>query len=216
MSDATTHDQYLVGHGKCGAVGVFTAETPLPLRRGARVLIETTRGAEVGEVLGPASLRQARLLGTVSAGKLLRSLTPEDEARQSDRRAVEKAIFEAARAWAGREGLLLEVLDVELLYHGQLAILQFVGQDAETEKFAQALEAHFGLTIRLENLTLPAAPEEEHHHCDKPDCGRESGGCTTCSTGGGCSSCGSEKVDLRPYFSHLRDQMETSKRIPLA
>ena len=68
--------------------------------------------------------------------------------------------------------------------------------------------------IRLENLSLP---KEEHEHggCDKPDCGRESGGgCSTCSTGGGCSTCGSGKTDLREYFGHLRTKMES--RIPLA
>jgi hypothetical protein len=67
-------------------------------------------------------------------------------------------------------------------------------------------------------LAVPAAPDaHEHGGCDKPDCGRTAGGgCTSCSSGGGCSSCGSSKVDLRPYFSHLRDKMEAKGRIALA
>ncbi len=209
------HDQYVVSHGRGGAVGVFTADEPMLLRRGTRVLLQTARGMEVGEVLSPATIRQARLLGATSSGMLVRAMTVDDEGRHAEHRPTENAVFEAGRAWAERDGLALEILDVELLFDGQVAILQFVGKDADTEKFAQALEERFSLTIRLENLAIPAAAEE-HHHCDKPDCGREAGGgCTTCSTGGGCSSCGSAQVDIKEYFGHLRTKMEANNRIPL-
>ena len=59
----STSDQFVVSHGKCGAVGVYTASEPLALRRGQHVVIETERGLEIGTILCPASLLQARLLG---------------------------------------------------------------------------------------------------------------------------------------------------------
>jgi hypothetical protein len=213
------HDQFIVSFGKIGALGVFTAAEPLMLRRGQAVIVQTSRGVEIGTVLCQATLRQARLLGATSSGPLLRLVSTEDEARRDERAEFERRIFETSRAWAERDGLALAILDVDLMFDGGQAIVQFVGNDADTENLAQALELHFAMAIRLENLAAPM-PEENHEHggCDKPDCGRTAGGgCTTCSTGGGCSSCSSgNKTDLREYFGHLRTKMETSQRIPLA
>lgn len=218
LSPVALHDQYVVSHGKSGAVGVFTASVPLRLERGQAVIIQSPRGMEIGAVLCPASLRQARILGAVSSGMLHRPLSREDETRRDGLCTREQAIFETSRAWARRDGLALEILDAELLFDGALAILQFVGAEADTEPFAQALQQQFGVTIHLENLAAPLPDKDEDHHggCDKPDCGRSAGGgCSTCSTGGGCSSCGSAKIDVSDYFSHLRTKMETHKRIPL-
>ena len=214
---ATAHDQYLVSFGKSGAVGVFTAPEPLVLKRGCRAIVQTSRGIEIGAVLHPATLRQARLLGAVASGAIIRPSTPDDLAQRAEQAGIERSLFDASRAWTQREALSLEILDVDLLFDGVQAILQFVGEDASTERFAEALEAEFGIAIRLENIAGPRTPPEEEPRCDKPDCGREGssgGGCTTCSTGGGCSSCGDSKVDMRDYFSHLRTKM--NERIPLA
>ncbi|HZZ81362.1 MAG TPA: hypothetical protein VFE62_22860 [Gemmataceae bacterium] len=210
----TAHDQFIVCHGKSGILGVFTAEEPMTLARGQAVIVQTSRGAEFGSVLAPASLRQARLLGTVSAGTLLRCANPADDASRSQIAEREQQIFDAARDLSA--GTSIEVLDVDLLFQGDFAIVQFVGRDDDVDRLGQALEQRFGISVRLENVAMP---KEEHAHggCDKPDCGRSAGGgeCTSCSTGDGCSSCGSAKVDLRPYFSHLRDKMQAQQRIPL-
>jgi len=214
---AATHDQFVVSHGKSGALGVFTSSEPLILRRGQKVLVQSNRGVETGSVLCPATLLQARLLGATSSGSLLRDLTCEDEAQRDSLADIEQRIFETSRAWAARDALALEILDVDVMFDAKQAIVQFVGNETDTENLAQALEEHFALTIRLENLTAPKEEEHEHGGCDKPDCGRTaggSGGCTTCSTGGGCSTCGSGKTDLKEYFGHLRTKMES--RTPLA
>ena len=214
------HDQFVVSHGKSGALGVFTSAEPLTLRRGQAVIVQTSRGIEVGTVLCPATLRQARILGATSSGPLLRRVTRDDEAKREELAEIGQRLFETSRAWAQRDDLDLEILDVDLLFDVRQAIVQFVGKDTDTEKLAQALEKHFSMAIRLENLVTPAPAEEAHEHggCDKPDCGKTAGGgCSTCSTGGGCSSCSTgKKTDLSEYFGHLRTKMETSQRIPLA
>jgi hypothetical protein len=208
-------DQFVVSYGKSGALGVFTSSEFLFLRRGQRVLVKTSRGTEVGSVLCPASIMQARLLGASSSGLLLRVLTLQDESDHDRLAGIEQSIFETGRAWAKRDGLELEILDVNVLFDGAIAIVQFVGNDAGSKSLAEALEQRFALAVRLENLTA-AKEEHEHFHCDKPDCGRANGGdgCTTCGAGGGCSTCGSGATDLREYFGHLRAKMES--RIPLA
>src|SRR5205085_809109 len=153
---------FVVSFGKSGALGVFTADEPMILRRGSAVIVQTDRGVEIGMVLCPASLRQARILGATSSGQLLRRVTPADDARRADIADLEQRIFETSRAWAERDALALEILDVDLLFDGSPAIVQFVGKDTDTENLAQALEQHFALAVRLENLAAPAPPEENH------------------------------------------------------
>ncbi len=211
---ADAHDQFVVSHGKSGVIGVFTALEPTVLGRGQSVVVQSNRGVEIGAVLGRATILQARLFGATSSGTLLRRFTPQDETRRRELASLVQQIFDTSRDWAERDSLAIEILDVDLFFDGRQAIVQFVGKDTDTEVLAQALEDHFQLTIRLENLVVPVA--EEKAGCDKPDCGRTAdggGGCTTCSTGGGCSTCGSAKVDMREYFGHLRTKMEN--RIPL-
>jgi hypothetical protein len=203
-------DAYVVSHGKSGVIGVFKLAEPGSVARGQKVVVQTQRGVEVGTVLGRATLLKSRLFGAVSSGVLLRRITDADASHFANVNALALLIFEFSRAWAARACMSLEVLDVDLFFDCRQAIVQFVGNDLDTEAFAQALEGQFNLTILLENLAEPHT--DGRHGCDKPDCGREAGGCSSCGTG--CSSCGSSKVDLRDYFNHLRTQME--KRIPLA
>jgi cell fate regulator YaaT (PSP1 superfamily) len=209
-------DQFVVSFGKGGAVGVFNAPAPLLLRRGDRVIVHTPRGTEVGSVLCAATIRQARLLGATASGSLLRPLSAEDEQRLPELAQLAQQVYDAGRCRVQQDQLALEILDVEVLFDRNQAILQFVGEAADLDEFAHALERDFDLEVRLENLAQPgAADTHEHGGCDKPDCGRNAGGCTTCSTGGGCTSCGSSKVDMRQYFAHLRDKMEKDQRRPL-
>jgi cell fate regulator YaaT (PSP1 superfamily) len=210
LAELETTDQFLVGYGKSGAVGVFASLDGVPLRRGTTVVIQTARGLERGSVLGPATLRQARLLGAVSSGSIVRRASAEDERQQAAVTRRGHVIFEAARARLAAAQLDIDLLDVDLLFDARLAVLQYVGGASDLDDFAAALQAEFSVEVRLENLTLPA----EKRGCDKPDCGRDAGGCSSCSSGGGCSSCGSAKVDMRDYFGHLRTQME-QRRTPL-
>ena len=209
-------DQFVVSHGKSGVIGVFTLTSAVTLARGQKVIVKTNRGIEIGEVLGPASVQQARLFGATSAGILLRPYSSEDESRRLELAQLEQQIFDDARTRVARDVVEIDILDVDLFFDGIQAIVQFVGKDTDTEKLADAIERDFRLTIRLENLAVAPAPDEHdhEHRCDKPDCGKEGGGgCTSCSTGGGCSSCGSGKVDIKEYFGHLRTKMES--RVPL-
>ena len=219
---AAVADQYVVAFGKSGGLGCFTVVEAIELSRGDRVIVQTGRGVELGEVLGPATLRQARLIGALAAGDILRRCTLEDDADQARLRRQADVLFEACRVRAADMGLPLQILDVEMLLDGRHAIVQFVGgAEADAAKLAEAQASDSALEIRFENLAAPAQPDPDEHGqggCGKPDCGRTdggSGGCTTCGSGGGCSSCGAGKADLRPYFAHLRDRMEAQHRTPL-
>src|SRR5262245_32182846 len=187
-------EHYLVAHGKNGALASFAVETPMQLRRGDRVVLQTNRGLEAGEVRGQASVRQARLLG-VGAGVILRRFGDADEEARTAGQLQAQNLFETGRNLAHNFGLAIEIHDVEVLHDGRQATVQFVSPaTADLERFALELGRACDLQVLLENLALP----EETHGCGKPDCGRSAGGsCSTCGSGGGCSSCGSHKADMR-------------------
>ncbi|MCI0685301.1 MAG: hypothetical protein L0Y71_24650 [Gemmataceae bacterium] len=221
---AVVSDQYVVAFGKSGGLGCFTVIEPLELERGDQVVVRTPRGLELGEVLGQATLRQARLIGAQASGDILRRASGEDRAAMPRLQQQAEDLFAATRAAAARLALPVQILDVEMLLDGRHALVQFVGGgDADVTKLVETLSIQGSiqgeLQIRFENLAGPHVEHDDHSHggCDKPDCGRVNGagGCATCATGGGCSSCGSGQPDLRAYFAHLRGKMEETHRIPL-
>jgi hypothetical protein len=215
MIDADeSFEQYVVTFGGDAAVGCFTAAEPIALHRGDAVVLRTPRGVEVGEVLCPATIRQARLLGAQMRGDLLRPMDASDRRQIERLRARSREILDTATSLAGDFESLV-VLDAELLFDGEQAVVQVLHPDPEgLISFVEALRARTGVEVRLSNLAAPLPAEPVDIGCGKPDCGRGEGGCTSCESGG-CSSCGSEKVDLRPYFAHLRSQMEASQRVSL-
>jgi hypothetical protein len=208
--------EYLVSYGKSAALARFLSATAEPLLRGDRVVLQSDRGLTLGTVLCEATDRQARLLAAGISGQLLRRADATDLESDRDRRPAEERLFDAATRLAAELGLALEVLDVELALDGRCAILQVLtapGCDATALVERVAVEQR--LEVWLENLAGPASETDHHAHggCGKPDCGKgEGGGCSSCGSGG-CSSCGSG-LDLRPYFAHLREQMD-ERRTPL-
>jgi len=201
--------EYLVSHGKTGALGRFVSASPERFVRGARVVLQSERGLTLGVVLCEATPQHARLLGAAGLGQLLRRADPEDDAARRQMLGREQQIFDASRSLATELDLPMEILDSELALDGRRVILQYLlAGSCDPAALVQRLAARFEIEVWLENLAAPV-PDEHAGGCDKPDCGRANGGsgCTTCG-GGGCSSCGSSKVDMRAYFAHLRDKME--------
>lgn len=212
--------EYLATHGQSNHLGRFVSSEALDLQRGDRIVIETARGLEIGNVLCPATEQHVRLL-RVPPGRLLHQITAEDEQALTHRRRVAEQLFQSGRDLILELELDLEILDVEVLLDGRRAVLQFLGDESEAESLAEALTARCRLAVLMENLAAaPEAPAESG--CGKPDCGHgKEGGCTSCSSGGcstgGCATgCGTggTKVDMREYFAHLRGKME-AQRVPL-
>ncbi len=209
--------EYLVNHGKSGAVGRFVSAAPLGLQRGDRVVVRSRRGLEVGTVLCPANARHARLLVGVLVGELLRSAGVDDDAALVRLQPLAQRLFDDSRRLVRELDLPAEVLDVEVLLDGRAVVQHVQAAACDWEPFVAALGRH-GVDVLLEDLALPAEPEASSASgCGEPNCGRAGGGggCSTCGSGGGCSSCGSGGVDLQAYFAHLRDKMEQTQRTSL-
>lgn len=197
---------YVVQHGKSAGVGCFASKQESHFHRGDRVVVETARGLEAGDVLCPATPGKLRLLGPQLAGYLVRAFSNDDRIRVESYRQIESSFFDHVQEAIRTREWAAQVLDVDWLLDGQ-ALVQFLAHaEFDWEPIAAELGAAFGVQVRFENLALPAVPEE--HGCGKPDCGKGEGGCSTCSTGGCGTGCGTAGADLRPYFAHLREKMD--------
>ena len=211
--------EYLVNHGKSGAIGRFVAATPLTLVRGDRVVVRSQRGLEIGRLDVPGECATARLLGSVLVGELLRPANGDDLTALELLRPLTEKLFDDSRQLIRDLALPAEII-------AWRCCSMAVGRSATPAsggvclgRGGRRLRVRHGVDVLLENLALPAEPEEvaESGGCGKPDCGRVeggAGGCSTCSSGGGCSSCGSGGVDLAAYFGQF-SKMEQHQRIPL-
>jgi cell fate regulator YaaT (PSP1 superfamily) len=192
---------YLIRYGRPGFVGRFASE--LPLSRGDRAVVQGPRGVEFGEVLVAAE-------GAASFdGAVLRDATSADDAESERLQRCGQELL----ASASTTTLPLAFVDVEVTLD-HTAILHALAWDAcDATPFLDELAARFGLAVRLLDLgRTPVA--KDNPGCGKPGCGTEGGSCSTCGTGGGCStgSCSRGAVkspeELTAYFAQLRHQME--------
>jgi hypothetical protein len=211
--------EYLLNYGTTGEFGRFRAAAPLAGRRGDRAVLRTHRGLEIGVLLCPATPGHARFLPNTTVGQLLRLAGADDERRAEAMGLRAQQVFHDACRLAGELGLPLEVVDAEVMLDGEQAILHHLHWDEYDERdLVGALSRRHDLRVRLHALRVAA--ELEEHGCDRPDCGRRSGGgCGSeggCGTGGGCATCGQGKSpNMKAYFAALREQMQRRDRTPL-
>ena len=146
-------DQYVASFGKEAALGCFTAAEPIALERGASVLLRTPRGVEVGAILCPASIRQARLIGAQVRGELLRALDAVDREQLARLDNDASRLLDEARQIATTSGVGVILLDAELLFDGRHAVVQILHADADAlAGYVAALESRTGITVQLANL----------------------------------------------------------------
>lgn len=125
--------RYIVRYGALRNLGVFEPvdETIPSLQRGTRVVVQTERGTEVGEVLCLATPQACENLGVARLGKLLRVLNQEDEQHLVELRGLEQKAYTVCQRWIDRLGLAMQVVQVEHLFGGDRVVFYFVAQPPE-------------------------------------------------------------------------------------
>lgn len=196
----------LVRYGLAGRVAWFAADEPPA--RGQSVVLRTSRGLELGEVLKVEPTGKARA-GEDSVG-VFRVLRPAestdlDRSREADR--LRAARFDLCRRIADEEGWPLELVDVEPLLDLStvLHILPFEELDPAPIRARYRISCDFDVHIETLGDEPAPAPEPTPGRCGDCDCG--GGACSRkaktradaaepapkpsgCGTGSGCSSCG--------------------------
>lgn len=162
----------LVRIGAMGHIGRFRA--PLAYPRGESLVCRTSRGLELGEVMGPIDC------GTPD-GEVIRRMTQQDHLLAARLKRNADEAFAACQELLNQIDEAPVLFDVELLFDGQGLYFYFLGEappavDRLTQTLAETYDAHAQIARFSETLQQGCGP----------DCGTEQGG--GCGTDG-CSSC---------------------------
>ncbi|HKD36141.1 MAG TPA: PSP1 domain-containing protein, partial [Pirellulales bacterium] len=175
--------------GAIGNVGRFTAVDAVVYPRGARVILRTSRGLEIGEVLSSAA--DAPPHGQ-SDGSIVRRMTIEDQLLEARLERNRQEAFAACAQRIRKLGLGAVLVDVEHLFDGRSLFFYFLGEvPAELEAVTAELAEVYDAAVQFRKFADTVV-----EGCG-PGCGTADavgGECKSCSTG--CpigSACGTPR-----------------------
>jgi cell fate regulator YaaT (PSP1 superfamily) len=179
---------HLIRVGALGHVGRFRSVDATRYPRGARVIVRTGRGLEVGDVLAPAGLEPNRAR---SDGPILRGMTAQDQLLEARLQKNRLAAYAACSARLSERGIAATLVDVEHLFDGRGLYFYFLGDvpaevDALTTELATLYDSEVQFRRFAETLSAGCGPS-----CGTEDA--QGGGCGSCASGCAISAaCGSK------------------------
>src|SRR5260370_28616447 len=133
-----------------GHLGWFVAREPGDYGRRQRVVVQTNRGLETGEIMTPAGQFAPEAGDNDPAGELLRSMTPEDEFQERALRQGEQRTFEDCRRLLAERNMPVALLDVEQLLDGEKILFYFLGDPpAEMADLTEELAKTYSTRIEF-------------------------------------------------------------------
>jgi nitrite reductase (NADH) small subunit len=175
QSTDASHSHALIRFGAMGYVGRFQVEPTVSLGRGGQVVVQSSRGMEVGELLWSGSGDSELVTNQPDSGIVLRELTDADAAAAKLLRDRIRPAFEECRTLLEERGVPVDLIDAEQLLDGQTIIFYFLGE---------AIPA-------LADLTTELATRFESHVQFRPFGNRIGDACGSCHSDGehGCGNC---------------------------
>ena len=136
---------FLVRYGAMGWVDHFSAEPEDDYPHRTAVLIETSRGEEVGEILSAAGQMEKP---PTAAGTIIREFTPADQSTLSSQEDVTARVFQECQTLIQERGMPTEIIDCEQLFDQQTIVLYYLGSRMPAlEILAQELNANYAWRI---------------------------------------------------------------------
>jgi cell fate regulator YaaT (PSP1 superfamily) len=178
---------HLVRYGLLGYVGRFAAVDAMRYPRRARVVVRSSRGLEMGEVL--AEPDDGGLAAGESSGQILRRMSVQDDllAARLERRRHEA--FTACEQLLAGAGVDAALVDVEHLFDGEGLFFYFLGDPPQaaadvTRQLADTYEAAVEFRKFADTLSEGCGP----------GCGTDEakgqGGCDSCTSCAVAAACG--------------------------
>ncbi|MBX3424486.1 MAG: hypothetical protein KF688_02290 [Pirellulales bacterium] len=182
---------HLVRYGVLGALGRFSAAGAVRYPRRSRVVVRSSRGLELGEIVAePESHDEA----ADAEGQILRRMTVEDDLLQARLEKHRHEAFAACEQLLAEHNVPAALVDVEHLFDGQGLYFYFLGDPpaeaaAITAQLAETYEAAVEFRRFADTLTEGCGP----------GCGTDEakgqGGCSTCTSCAVASACATAKAN---------------------
>ena len=164
-SEETPKNLFLVRYGVMGWVDHFSSDAEAAYAHRERVILETSRGEEVGEILSSVDLLEQT--GT-PAGTILREFTPTDQETLSRQEDVTTRVFQDCQTLIQERGMPTEIIDCEQLFDQQTVVLYYLGSRMPAlEILAQELNANYAWRIVFHPVDETPAPSG----CSSGGCG---------------------------------------------
>lgn len=180
--DSENARHFLIRLGTMGHVGRFRLSEPLQLRRTDRVVCRTIRGIEIGIVLGPADLRNAKNID-LADGAILRRMSPEDEMLWGHLRELGKAAHHNCENWLAENGIVATLLEVEPLLDGKTLYFHFLSEvGSDVQEQLDRLVTIYEAEVRESQFSRLL-----EHGCG-PGCGTDEA-VNGCGSKSGCAVC---------------------------
>lgn len=170
--------RYLVRYGSLGWIGVFGNVDRVECQHRDRVVLQTHRGQELGEILSTPEDLAAQNNTDKPGGEVVRvAVSDEVKVHEPRSREVTLLLIEECSAVLEESDVDLAIVDGEVLFDGESAVLYFLGDsNPDAGPLVTDVAKRHGLD-RIELYPFVDPPEPEGGGCGKEGCG-----------GGGCSS----------------------------
>jgi cell fate regulator YaaT (PSP1 superfamily) len=173
MSVKLPQPSFIVRHGVMRFLGEFHPAPLVVPRRGDRVIVQTERGTEMGEVLCPATPQMVAAIPDATHGELLRLATAEDHAKAAQLRSLREADYAAATRLIQQHHLPMQLVDVERLFGGERIIFYFLSENrVDFRELVKSMAREFHTRIELRQIGVrdEAKLLADYGDCGKPVC----------------------------------------------
>lgn len=159
----------VVRYGAMRMIGVFTSRAESHAR-GTKVVVRTSRGLEIGEVLCDATEESLKHLSDPSGGQILRETTAEDrnEAQHITSRLPDE--LATCERHVKQLSLQMQLVDIEHLFGGERIVIYYLAeQRVDFRELVKALAAEFQTRIEMRQIGVR---DEAKLLADFGDCGK--------------------------------------------
>lgn len=171
--DHDTGTRVIVRHGVMRFLGEFEPRDAIPPPRGAKVVIRTDRGLEIGDVLCEATPRAVEYLAEPTHGVILRKVTAEDVQQMERLADSERDAFDACCKCIAQRKLQMDLVDVEWLFGGERIVFYFLAEKrVDFRELVKDLARQFQTRIEMRQIGVrdEAKLLADYGDCGKPVC----------------------------------------------
>jgi cell fate regulator YaaT (PSP1 superfamily) len=168
-----TGNSYIVRHGAMRHLGEFEAAAGLDYRRGARLVVRSDRGHEVGELLCEATPRAVEWIGDPTRGQIVRALSADDLQTIQRLREAERREFDTCLRFIDQRRLQMALVDVEHLFGGERIIFYFLSEKrVDFRELVKDLAREYQTRIEMRQIGVrdEAKLLADYGDCGKPVC----------------------------------------------
>ncbi|RIK78937.1 MAG: signal peptidase [Planctomycetota bacterium] len=164
--------KYVVRHGVMRNLGVFSTRGEA-YARGMQVMVRTSRGLEVGEVLCEATEHVLASMPEAKGGQILREQNDEDVRELRRLAEQQQREHDVCRHCIAELNLDMHLVDVERIYGGERVIVYYLAEErVDFRQLVKNLAKEFQTRIEMRQIGVrdEAKLLADYGDCGKPVC----------------------------------------------